>query len=168
MKNINVIKILIIILDIIILGYLIFKTHVDESVSLWLVFIVFYLIIINSVLWLVTFFVKKDYAYLFLANMIWSSLIAVVLFYIAINYYKNVEIKNKTFHINSVNFYIHFYNNTKEFELTNSNNDSIIDGNFLLKSDTIILKTNDKKTYFIVNDSIHNFEKSHNIRINNL
>lgn len=122
-------------------------------------------LIINIIIGVILFFIKRVYSPLFFINCIVASVITYWIFTLEMSNQYREHFDNWSFNLKDTTFRITKWNQYNEFSISYSEGSrssiSFLDGKCEQKKDTLLLIA-DSIRMFIHNDKLHNFRKSKN------
>jgi hypothetical protein len=172
MKTIKnaMIMLIIIIIDILIIYYWILYINPDSSLGIVAVFQIGIVFLVNIIIAIIIYFVKKYYTLFFIANAFISTIIVSFLFYLITERNMKTPEDNWIFYINNKEYNINYkfirkralYFITTRDSMKLLNNDS---GVVYIRNDTVYFMSVDSCQYYIYGDTLYNFENIEKIKV---
>lgn len=137
--------------------YWMFISHMDSSMSLGIIYIIFIVVIFNILLGLVFNIFNIKYYYWFYYNILISPIIIIIGLYWVVNYYAERDLQGGIVYFEKDIYSIYFDNKENVYKIYNDSlNKNIIKGKFKILEKGKIELGDD---IFIISDSINNFPK---------
>jgi hypothetical protein len=155
--------ILLAIIDFVVIWLWVKQMNPDPSVSIGMILLVPFVVVLNLVIALILYFIKKEYALLFVVNSIISGILMFYLFGKGIDRYQNERAESWKFKIQDTTFFITHWKLENTFSISESttpgSSTGFLDGKFIKNGHDFYLTTDSTK-FEIKNEYFYGFRSS--------